>query len=227
MEKNEQSSNAFKALQCEKSQHQFQDSEFLILTKRSKPHHRDPCSNIVPQREEVNDLRKKEKFLAVQDSQRVTWTSRNSCDVWGYLSLKNAMFNEIFSPWQQRVPQTTSLLPGQPCLLKCTWFGIELQLVSPTNFQLQVGWSIIQTCMHANGTNCGGLLELSCTVKISLTLVRKSLLDGLHHDAEICVLVFTNTFNDGDSKSDFAWKGRCQDIFDHSLGFCCRSHEDS
>ena len=80
---------------------------------------------------------------------------------------------------------------------------------------------------HANGTNCGGLLELSCTVKISLTLVRKSLLDGLHHDAEICVLVFTNTFNDGDSKSDFAWKGRCQDIFDHSLGFCCRSHEHS
>ena len=145
MEKNEHTSNAFTALQCEKSQHQFQDSEFLILTKRSKPHHRDPCSNIVPQREEVNDLRKKEKFLAVQDSQRVTWTSRNSCDVWGYLSLKNAMFNEIFSPWQQRVPQTTSLLPGQPCLLKCTWFGIELQLVSPTNFQLQVGWSIMQT----------------------------------------------------------------------------------
>ena len=81
MEKNEQTSNALKALQREKSQHQFQDSEFLILTKRSKPHHRDPCSNIVPQREEVNDLRKKEKFLAVQDSQRVTWTSRNSCDV--------------------------------------------------------------------------------------------------------------------------------------------------
>ena len=83
-----------------------------------------------------------------------------------------------------------------------------------------------KTCMHANGTNCGGLLEFSCTVKISLTPVRKSLLGGLHHDAEI-VLVITNTFNDGDSKSDFAWKGRCQDIFDHSLGFCCRSHEDS
>ena len=81
--------------------------------------------------------------------------------------------------------------------------------------------------MHAKGANCGGLLELYCSVKISLTPVRKSLLGGLHHDAEICVLVITNTFNGGDSKSDFAWKGRCQDIFDHSPGFCCRSHEDS
>ena len=30
--------------------------------KRSKPHHRDPCSNIVPQRKEVNDLSKRKVF---------------------------------------------------------------------------------------------------------------------------------------------------------------------
>ena len=58
-----------------------------------------------------------------------------------------------------------------------------------SNFQLQVGWSIIQTCMRAKGTNCGDLLELYCTVDISLTPVRKSLLGAPHHDAEICVLV--------------------------------------
>ena len=62
---------------------------------------------------------------------------------------------------------------------------------------------------------------------VSLTPVRKSLLGAPHHDAEICVLVVTNTFKDGDSKSDFALKGRWQDMFDDSLGFCCRSREDS
>ena len=81
--------------------------------------------------------------------------------------------------------------------------------------------------MRAKGANYGGLLELYCTVNISLTPVRKSLLGGPHHDAEICVLVVTNTFKDGDSKSDFALKGRWQDMFDDSLGFCCRSREDS
>ena len=81
--------------------------------------------------------------------------------------------------------------------------------------------------MRAKGTKCGGLLELYCTVDISLTPVRKSLLGGPRHDAEIYVLVVPNTFNDGDSKSDFVLKGRWQDIFDHLPGFCCRSREDS